>query len=361
MAYLGDVAHAPRLALLSSDGGIIILESQAFQERSAGFFSIVADILPEFVQYDDDSYAKEPNNPGYTGRKYPVKPMNTAMEAAINHLVVISTDGAARLFEVNEMIGSGSQCGKILKIRPTSSKHIGVTASADSGKNSGEGAIATKMGLKQPANKVEYLSTNQQQKLKQNKENIKQPKAYYESDDSDEDDEAGQQFVAKALPSSHSGSSKGSSDPNVYEFYLGSDDERNPAAEAKESKRNTNKNNAKGVTAVTKKAPVAVTDSRKVANSNNNKTTASSSTTATTRGKNNKLHSFLSATSSSIGRSQQKQQQQSAPPMIPLFELANLTPKEKRVNEMKLQAFLQRHGQKNLECLGFTIIFIFYK
>ena len=360
MAYLGDVAHAPRLALLSSDGGIIILESQAFQERSAGFFSVVADILPEFVQYDDDSYAKEPNNPGYTGRKYPVKPMNAVMEAAINHLVVISTDGAARLFEVNEMIGSGSQCGKILKIRPTSSKHIGVTASADSGKNSGEGAIATKMGLKQPANKVEYLSTNQQQKLKQNKENIKQPKAYYESDDSDENGEAGQQFVSRAPPSSRSGSSKGSPDPNVYEFYLGSDDERALVAEEKESKRNTNKTNTKGAIAVTKKTPVAATNSRKVTNSNN-KIAASSSRTVTTRGKNNKLHSFLSATSSSIGRSQQKQQQQSAPPMIPLFELANLTPKEKRVNEMKLQAFLQRHGQKNLECLGFTIIFIFYK
>lgn len=132
MMFIGEVSAAPRVLLLSSAGDVLIVESDGFQEHSPGMWTVLADVPRDITQRtmesDPSVAALLPTEPFYDGRLSSSSPnavVDTAvgrmsgvvgkMDASYQHAVVVGLDGAARLFVLEAMVGYGHGSGKVLK------------------------------------------------------------------------------------------------------------------------------------------------------------------------------------------------------------------------------------------------------
>jgi hypothetical protein len=303
---------------------------------------------------------------------YPIQPAIGKLSCSLNHLILVGNDGCVRLFSINEMLSSGDNIGKTIKAK-ISSKNIenlsiqkaqeylekvktteeannfyefylkdtptGSAGASSKGIKKGNGSnIAEKNKGK------ESLSWNQQQ-----------------------------QSVASSKPAMIGGIRQTKKSQQYHNFMKNGKKNKDPHEERFE------KILAKANSFSKKSEPLHLTTTKKKMNSTSRSSGVSSfqqfegerndKRTNNSLQSPSKLYSNIKKSSISTSSSQQlasqneerfhsfvtgnnklkKSSQSSAYRLedettsMPLFELASLTPKEKRVNYMKLQAFLIKH------------------
>jgi hypothetical protein len=316
MAYVGLPADcaSPRIAILGRNGDILIVQSEHVHEMSAGYLAVVADITSEAMQTTQcTSDGHVPNStthnlqrlkvagsfslPAYVTRSYPDKIAGKHLLAsALDHLVVVGTDGAARLFKVSGMIGSNmsSLCNKRLtafdpnKSNPTKRKaSIKALVTLD-----------TDLHTLRKGSKSDVTTMHRQGC-------------------------EGRQVKPETT--------KSQSPDSLYEFFLHNDDN---LSENRNRNRNTSRASAMKHLAANKYA----------AKGKKQQQSASAAAGATRKTVQHvvktPIHSFISGqhyhNTATVAGVDVKN--------MPLFELASLTPIERRVNYTKLKAFLDKHG-----------------
>lgn len=302
MAYLGCApsSASPRIALLGRSGDLLILQSERVHELSAGYLTIVADLPAEVVQSNGAALSTSPGAAGpahsasqrslhslhsrsmatmpFVGRNYPERAVGRALMGACGeHLVVLGTDGAARLFKVEAMFG-----------------------------NTGSNLQHRRLNAYDPAGR--------------DKENSRSSRRVVESDAS-----------SVSSPDLHHHRSHGHArsaheiKDTLHDYYLGPD-EKNA-----KSKMGTSTASNKGKQKVSPASSISASAS---ARSPRSPRAARAVVTGT-------VPSFISG-------AKNKQHKGIDLSTTPLFALAALTPKERRINQIKLRAFLEKHGKHGL-------------
>lgn len=117
LVYIGcaDATSAPRVLALGKAGDLLVLQTDHVHEQSPGYLTIVADLGPDLTQ--QSSF----NAPSTPVRIYPQRCIGRQLcGAAGEHVVLIGSDGAARMFKLRAMVmpGSGSLQGQRLSAAP---------------------------------------------------------------------------------------------------------------------------------------------------------------------------------------------------------------------------------------------------
>ena len=158
LTLVGDADRPPRIAMMSNDGGLLIVDITECDFLHVGTWTVVADVSSLALHGDMDT--KINIQPLYIPSDY-----HRAGDIAIQRrdgtftsygdcVFVIGLDGACRVFDSEACIGKGSVCGLLLRgrrpysetaagnIRSSSSTMISVTSSNNNNPNTDEYAKA---------------------------------------------------------------------------------------------------------------------------------------------------------------------------------------------------------------------------
>lgn len=114
MTCLGDTECAPRIAILSSDGSLLIFDIENLTPSSVGTCTIVSDLRPDQLQGISLGDVIEPFSIRASNQCQGRDGIFTTKDDLI---VVIGIDGGARLIDSELALGSGLLCGSLLRSR----------------------------------------------------------------------------------------------------------------------------------------------------------------------------------------------------------------------------------------------------
>lgn len=164
MAALGDSSCPLRLAIMSYEGEVIIVDIEEISQ-GLGEWIVVADIPSNFIQGKTSNVHR--NN---------IKQNFISFVARNDLFIIIGSDGAARLFYSEESLGCGTLCGSSLRMRqPHSSKNrIVLNSSISTPIVSSKSSILNKKSLakKKEERKNDIVIIKEPSDDKKNKNNI---------------------------------------------------------------------------------------------------------------------------------------------------------------------------------------------
>lgn len=319
----------PRLLLQTKDNTLLTLENESFQQQTAGLMTILGSVPSSVVT----SGGKVTNV---------VTPVFGNIALGTQHMITIGQDGIARIFHLPSMINCGEYAGKLLKAREISSKHNNPSLKSKETKEitSNNTQIATRsstvMTTSKKTNRDQSNSppnNNTTNSSANNNMDISStmpvdPHQYFLSDDLEYPLHLKKTVRKSAVPTKNP-TPWGASDGGSMTSATSSSNGHNKTTVSRSAKRPSS-------------APA--TRGRRV-------TSTSSATSTPTKGSQSQITKSTAASSyrSFVGArplyEAKSHRNDNSLVSMPLFELAVLTPSEKRVNQKKLQAFLEKHTE----------------
>jgi hypothetical protein len=351
-------------------GEIILLKSEGFHDSSPGFWTIIANIPANITQVDNTASIKDPEvilkyqNAQY----YPIQSVLGKFLCSKDVLLLIGEDGAARVFYINEMFGSGIAAKtKILKAK-VSQKGIHSFQQRKQSQNNNNNNKSNNEVDEGLVDYYEYYLPAEEKKQSQTAASEETTRNLIASGSFrlTKKSEASMKHREEKSAKLQSQKTHRERSQEKYEQILShSEQERkrknnnNISSRRKSSSSGGSSSPLKGMT---RSNPVLASPTKffskmkKVDKSNNDQQTSNQVV-------GSPVHSFVTGNNPANKNKDSKKKSSSLTistleaasesNALPLFELATLTPKEKRVNFLKLQAFLTKNG-KNGQPLGFV-------
>ncbi len=339
----------------------MILKSEGFQEKNPGFLTVISNVTADITQTDD--FIEDPDQilRHQNSQYYPIQPIYGRLSHSHDHLIIIGNDGAARLFLINEMIGSGTlYLGKTLKAKiATIPKPLEPLARVDKGPEADYYDFYLDEGNspdKENEQKDQMMSASSSFR------HTKKSHAQHEARQTKE-------FKKKASErnlrnfSDHRSLEKQQAYEHILQHASRKDVEEDGRKKktVKGSLKSPGKANVRGDSSPRKNPAMRSPSSfySKISRQTTHASTVNKDTSTS-----NKFHSFItgnkkkkdvvsSGITPSLGSTHphikgvhlpnSSHQTLAMVASMPLFELATLTPKEKRVNFLKLKSFLAKN------------------
>jgi hypothetical protein len=353
-------------------GEIILLKSEGFHDSSPGFLTIIASIPANITQVDNTASIKDPEvilkyqNSQY----YPIQSVLGKFLCSKDVILLVGEDGAARVFYINEMFGSGIAAKtKILKAK-VSQKGINSFQQRKQSQNNNNNSKSNEVdeGL---VDYYEYYLPAEEKKQSHTAASEETTRNLIASGSFrlTKKSEASMKHREEKASKLQSQKTHRERSQEKYEQILTQSEHERKRKNNNNisSRRKSSGGSSSPLKGMTRSNPVLASPTKffsKMKKLDKNNDNASNVVDK------EKIHSFVTGNNPTNKNKDGKKssltistlEAASESNALPLFELATLTPKEKRVNFLKLQAFLTKNGKNVNPCkywISFSKFFSF--